>query len=284
MSAKQTRQLAHLRDLCALPLPSAQWMPELLAELHRLVPSHRNLFDWCDGDGRLTRYCIEGPIDTRIERLYFDEFHNRREAEAMPSFGSALRGPALLHSARELDTARFIHSALYHEIWRPQGLRWRVELLLREACGRPLGSLVLYRAPGEPCFTPAEEARLLPLLPHLVRALGSESAAHRAGKDGWQPSLQAPETLLLDAGGAVVHASSHALVSLRQADDGQAVPGLTRLLQACAGRDAAELTVDGIWGRFVLRAQRLRACTAAGPGSPAFMAVQLQRHEPRSLA
>ena len=62
--------------------------------LHLLVPSCRNLFDWTDAQGRLLRYCIEGPIDVALARLYFDEFHNRREAEAMLPFQALSRLPA----------------------------------------------------------------------------------------------------------------------------------------------------------------------------------------------
>ena len=77
--------------------------------------------DW-DAYRSLVRYCVEGPIDAEIARLYFAEFHNRREAEAMPRFDSLRRAGAGVRSAAELDHAGFFRSALYNEIWRPQGL------------------------------------------------------------------------------------------------------------------------------------------------------------------
>ena len=138
-------------------------------------------------------------MDEGIARLYFDEFHNKREAEAMPSFAQALGSGAVLNSAAQLDTARFLGSALYAEIWRPQGFRYRVELIVRSRSGQPLGSLVLYRGPGEPCFTAAEEARLLPLLPHLAQAL-SRDAVPRCAPGHWQP---APEPALFQTGATV---------------------------------------------------------------------------------
>ena len=113
-----------------------------------------------DPHRRLLRYFIEGPIDAQIAQLYFDEFHNRREAEAMRRFDSLQRLPPGLRSAAELEHPAFFNSALYNEIWRPQGIHTRLEAVLRAARGRLLGSLVLYRAPGERRFTREDERRL----------------------------------------------------------------------------------------------------------------------------
>jgi DNA-binding CsgD family transcriptional regulator len=286
MALKKSRELSRLRELCALDLPTPLVMPTLLAELHALVPSSRNLFDWCDGDGALTRYCVEGPVDEAIARLYFDEFHNKREAEAMPSFAQAIASGAVLNSAAQLDTARFLNSALYAEIWRPQGFRYRVELIVRSPDGRPLGSLVLYRAPGEPCFTPAEEARLLPLLPHLARAL-SRDAAPRCAPAYWQPAPEAAEVLLRDDAGWLRHASAGSRRLLLLSGPG---PGLQpaastetvlHALHAAARGGPATRLVDSPWGRFEFRAQRLHAVDGTGP---CWTEVQLRRFEPRELA
>ena len=91
---------------------------------------------------------IEGPIDAHIARLYFAEFHNHREAEAMPRFDKLCRLPAGVHGADELNHAGFFRSPLYNEIWRPQGLHTRLEDALRGRDGALVGSLVLYRDPG----------------------------------------------------------------------------------------------------------------------------------------
>lgn len=266
MSPKKSRELGRLRELCALGLPTPLVMPTLLAELHALVPSSRNLFDWCDGDGALTRYCVEGPVDEAVARLYFDEFHNRREAEAMPSFAQALASGAVLNSARQLDTRHFLGSALYAEIWRPQGFRYRVELIVRARSGQPLGSLVLYRGPGEPCFTAAEEARLLPLLPHLAQAL-SHDVAVRCPPEHWQPAPEAAEVLLLDDAGRLRHASPGArrLLLLAAPGPGPAQTTSTETLlaslHAAARRGPVTLKVDSPWGRF-----RVQCLPAGGPG------------------
>lgn len=286
MPAKKSRELARLRELCALDLPTPLVMPALLAELHAFVPSSRNLFDWCDGDGALTRYCVEGPVDEAVARLYFDEFHNKREAEAMPSFTQALASGAVLNSAAQLDTARFLGSALYAEIWRPQGFRYRVELIVRSGAGQPLGSLVLYRGPGEPCFTAVEEARLLPLLPHLAQALARD-VVPRCAPEHWQPAPEPAEVLLLDEAGRLGHASAGARRLLLLAGPG---PGLQpsepteevlTSLHGAARKGPVTRRVDSPWGRFEFSAQRL---AAADPAAPSWTQVQLRRLEPRELA
>jgi DNA-binding CsgD family transcriptional regulator len=151
-----------------------------------------------DEQGRLVRYFIEGPIDPQIARLYFDEFHNRREAEVMPAFDSLKRSPGGVRSADELDHEGFFRSDLYNEIWRPQGLRTRLEAVLRSARGRLMGSLVLYRGPGERRFAREDEARLAAVLPAFAAALQAagghlvsmlllrlrERAAQQATEDG----------------------------------------------------------------------------------------------------
>jgi len=40
----------------------------------------------------------------------------------MPAFRDVVTGPATVRSAAELDHRAFFRSALYNEIWRPQGL------------------------------------------------------------------------------------------------------------------------------------------------------------------
>ena len=286
MPLKRSRELSRLRDLCALDLPTPLLMPSLLAELHALVPSSRNLFDWCDGQGSLTRYCIEGPVDEAVARLYFAEFHNRREAEVMPAFAQAVRSGAVLNSAAQLDSARFLNSALYAEIWRPQGFRYRVELIVRSPAGQPLGSLVLYRGPGDPCFTAAEEARLLPLLPHLAQAL-SRDAVPRCPPTHWQPAPEPAESLLLDDTGRLRHASAGAKQLLLLAGPGpgpqpaDAMDALLLQLHAAARQALVTRQVDSPWGRFEFKARRLDALDGT---APCWTEVQVRRFEPRELA
>ncbi len=248
---KSTRAIAALRALCSLKLHPEVLVPALLEALHSLVPSSRNLFDWTDAQGRLVRYFIEGPIDAEIARLYFTEFHNRREAEAMPAFHTLRRMPAGLRSADELDHEGFYRSALYNEIWRPQGFRTRLEAVLRARDGGLLGSLVLYRGPGDPRFDAQDEQHLAAVLPAFAAALQAHGPAQ--ADDRHVPSPEPPETLLLTLDGELCHSSPGAQRLLLLAEGGITQE---RLLQA-------PQTLGGQLLRMLLA--RLRERAQAGP-------------------
>jgi hypothetical protein len=196
--------------------------PGAAGALHRVIPSSRNLFDWTDAQGNLVRYFFEGPIDPEIARHYFEEFHNKREIEAMGSFHAGVTGHATVRSAAELDSAAFYRSALYNEIWRPQGLHSRVEAIVKDARGLPLGSLVLYRGKDDPAFSADEEQLLSDLIPYVRARARAESTlsmdfvARRAPRDreprrrrlAAAPLEDAHKMLLLSHGG--IHARAPA--------------------------------------------------------------------------
>ena len=239
---KMSRATAALRFLCSLGLPADLLVPAVLEALHSVVPSYRNLFDWTDEQGRLVRYFIEGPIDAQIAQLYFDEFHNRREAEAMPRFDSLHRLPPGVRSAAELEHPAFFNSALYNEIWRPQGMHTRLEAVLRGAHGRLLGSLVLYRAPGERRFTREDERRLASLLPDIAAGLQNSRPVDAGGHH--LPGTEPAQTLLLTLQGEVCHASPGACRLLLMADGGASRASLSKPLP---------LLADGLLGLLLAR-------------------------------
>lgn len=234
---KQPRAIADVQALCTLQLPAATLVPAVLEALHAVVPSDRNLFDWTDEQGRLLRYFIEGPIDASIAQLYFDEFHNRREAEAMPRFDTLVRHPRGVRSAQELDHATFFSSALYHEIWRPQGFHTRLEAVVRGTQGQLVGSLVLYRAPGEPRFTLHDERQLAAVLPALGEGLQSAGRATLGGTDEGRhvPSPDPSESVLLTLQGQICHLSAGAHRLLLMAEGGAARHSLCKPLELLAG-------------------------------------------------
>lgn len=302
---RHTRASAALAELCSLGLPAELLVPAVLEALHDVVPSSRNLFDWTDEQGRLLHYFVEGPIDTGIAQLYFDEFHNRLEAEAMPPFAALPVRAGGVHSARALDTPRFFASALYAEIWRPQGLKYRVEAVLRGRQGQLLGSLVLYRGPGEPCFSADDERRLAAVLPAVTQAL--EACPPPLSDDDrlWVPAPGPAATLTLDTQGRLLHASPGALRLLMLADGGIS-PAALRDGPAWAGRDLlwqlqqrlhehtrlarqpglprpddVRLVHHNRWGRFVLQAQPLSPLTSHA--QPLVLAT-VQVCEPHAVA
>ena len=213
---RPSRSIAALKALCELGLHADVLVPAVLEALHAVVPSERNLFDWTDERGRLLRYCIEGPLDVQIAQLYFDEFHNRRESEVMPRFDTLPWLPMGVCGADEGDHPGFYRSALYHEIWRPQGFHTRLEAVLRGRGGRLLGSLVLYRGTDDPRFSPQDRHRLAAVLPAL--ADGLEAGADAVADERHVPSPEPPQTLLLTLQGQVCHASpgAHRLLLMAQ--------------------------------------------------------------------
>ena len=231
---KPSRAIAALRALCSLNLHAEVLVPAVLEALHQVVPSQRNLFDWTDEHGRLVRYFIEGPIDAGIAQLYFDEFHNRREAEVMPSFDSLRRQPPGVRGADELNHAAFFRSALYNEIWRPQGFHTRLEAVVRGRDQRLVGSLVLYRAPGEARFTAEDERRLALVLPAI--AMGLQAGGPARADEPHVPSPEPAETLLLTLQGEVCHASPGAHRLLLMAEGGASRESLSRPMGSLASR------------------------------------------------
>lgn len=291
---KQSAHVANVRALCGLGLPGEQLVPALLETLHHAIPSSRNLFDWTDAQGNLVRYFFEGPIDAEIARRYFEEFYNKREAEAMPAFRDSVTGRATVRSAAELDHPRFFRSALYNEIWRPQGLHARLEAIVRDARGRPLGSLVLYRGKGDPAFTPKEERLLADMVPYIARGLESEGTMAL----DFVPRRERRAVLSLAADGSLTHLSddAHKMLLLShggitpssagRAPAGGDFPTLGMLADQIrsherASRHQVALTVDNAWGRFVYEAQPL---APARPGAAAAIHVSIQHQEPRLVA
>jgi DNA-binding CsgD family transcriptional regulator len=263
----------------------------VLEALHEVVPSTCNLFDWSDRAGNLLHYYFEGPIDHAVARHYFEYFYNRREAEAMPTFRQSLTGPVTVRSATELDRPEFFRSALYNEVWSPQGLHSRVEAIVRGARGQSLGSLVLYRGPSDAPFSNDEEERLSTVVPYLARAFEREP---RLVVD-YVPRLDRPALLSLSTDGDVLHISrdAHKLLllahggitpdSVTRSPGRDAYPTLKVLVQQlrCAAQASATLTVENAWGRFVFEAQSLRPLESGG--APV-VHVAVHHHESRAVS
>lgn len=276
-------------------LPPETFIPALLEALHAIVPSDRNLFDWTDRHGRLIRYYFEGTIDHAINRHYFENFHNQKEADVMPSFKDAVMGHAVVLSAEALDRPEFYRSALYNEVWRPQRLHTRLEAIIRGARGEPLGSLVLYRGPGEKRFTQGDEKVLEAVVPYVARGLQAQtalespqvyvrSASKRTnidiGHDGCIKyiSADALKMLLLAHGGVTPeNASSEPCL-----DD---FPSLTALWKqhiraAPDAASSASMTVDNPWGRFRFEGCPMRSLG----GAPPMLHISIEHFEPQGLS
>ncbi len=271
---KHAAGLSALRALSLEGLSAECFISGALETLHSIIPSYRNLFDWIDAQGNLVRYYFEGPIDARIATHYFEEFHNRRESEVMPAFKQAIHGRALVRSAAELDRPEFFRSALYNEIWRPQGLHSRIEAIVRSAGGAVThGSLVLYRAPGDPRFTREDEELLAQVSRYVAQGLERGQAAPGACAD-YEVVPRRRAVLSLGPQGELLNLSQDALKLLLLAHGGVTPEGLARkprredfssldLLwqqhSRAAEHDsrAVSVAVDNAWGRFRFESQKL---------------------------
>lgn len=275
---KNTASVSRIRALACAGLPPEGFVSAVLEALHGVIPSDRNLFDWTDSDGRIVRYFFEGPIDHAIAKRYFEEFHNRRELEVMPSFKDTIMGKASVMAAAQLDRPEFYRSALYNEIWRPQRLKTRIETVVRKPDGSPLGSLVLYRGPGDRKFTQTEEQLLERIGPYIARGLMARPGDREQGQYSAVPSGQA--FVCLSAEGQVTHlsANAHRLLLLAHGD---VTPDLAAQLPTMASfpvlatlwrqwqsqgvefRDCS-LQVKNSWGQFVFEGCGLKAAGLAG--------------------
>ncbi len=288
---KHSAELASLRTLSALGLTPELYIPALLEALHGVIASLRNLFGWTDAQGRLVRYFFDGPIDHAVAAHYFAEFHNRREGEAMPTFHAALSGESAIRPAGELDNPRFFGSALYREIWRPQGLHTRIEAVVRGRRAQPLGSLVLYRGPGDRPFSRAEEQLFSQVAHYAARAL--EAPATGAPDRGWVARRDRRATLSLDRDGRLRHVSADALKLLLLSHGGITPDSASRaprredfatlsLLwqRQSAGAGKAALTVQNAWGRFGYESTLLAPLVA---GETPVVQVDIVPYEPARL-
>ena len=144
----------------------------------------------------------------------------------MLPFQALSRLPAGVRGQGDLQDNGFYESALYHEIWRPQGFHSRLEAVLRGQGGRLLGSLVLYRSPGDAAFNADEMRRLDKLLPMLAQALEADAPGH--ADELHVPAPELAETLLLTPDGQVCHASPGAWRWLLMAGGGASRDALSR--------------------------------------------------------
>jgi DNA-binding CsgD family transcriptional regulator len=211
----------------------------------------------------------------------------------MPAF-ERVRERSVLRSASELDNADFFRSALYNEIWKPQGLYYRVEVVIHGSRCQPLGSLVLYRAPGDTIFGKDEEALLGALVPYIARALEREVAlpldfarrhGHRAllsmsnEGDLQYISQDAHRMLLLAHGGITPDAAGR--VPRRETSPTLGI--LVEQIRRSQGQSfhRASVTIENVWGRFVFEAERL---VPLDPTAPSAIHVTIQHDEPRAVA
>jgi DNA-binding CsgD family transcriptional regulator len=294
---KHSASLSTLRALSRTGLLPEAFIPAALEALHGIVPSYRNLFDWTDAQGNLVRYYFEGPIDHQVAAHYFEEFYNRREGEVMPEFRHSVNGRALIRSADELDRPEFFRSALYNEIWRPQGLHSRIEAIVKGTRSvHTMGSLVLYRGPGDPRFSRRDEALLAQAAAYVAHGL--EAGLEANAPEEFAVSLKRRASLNLGTRGELMHLSPHALKMLLLAHGGVTPESVSKSPRRedfgtlnllwqhhergrGMSREGLSLTIDNAWGRFVFDSDPM---APLGASESPLIQVTIQQLEPRTVA
>ena len=107
-------------------------------------------------------YLGEFPAEWLAHEYYEDDFHS------LADIARSKAGISTLHEVTDGDPSR---SRAWRESLQPYGVEQELGLALRTPAGEAWGVLTLYRAPGQPIFTPEERQLLLAIAPHLAEGV-----------------------------------------------------------------------------------------------------------------
>ncbi|HJV15454.1 MAG TPA: LuxR C-terminal-related transcriptional regulator [Propionibacteriaceae bacterium] len=107
-------------------------------------------------------YLGEFPAEWLAHEYYEDDFHS------LADIARSKAGISTLHEVTDGDPSR---SRAWRESLQPYGVEQGLGLALRTPAGEAWGVLTLYRAPGQPIFTPEERQLLLAIAPHLAEGV-----------------------------------------------------------------------------------------------------------------
>jgi DNA-binding CsgD family transcriptional regulator len=283
---------SRFRQLCCLGLGAEAVIPAVLAELREIIPSLGRTFFFLDDNSALRNVYDENPEAPKIAQFYVENFYNRPDREMGAGFEDALRrrvGVEGLEEIVNVDVRTFYGSDLYNLIYRPLGY----DGMIRIACwdgGRPVGGLMLSRAPGDRRFSDEERQHLNRLEPFLaIAASGPEGGSDRlvdSGRAG---------VIVASAAGKLIHASAEARTLLfyachptivggrqepRETELPRQVVGLCLRLQRIFAGDtetgAPACHFRNAWGGFRFQAQWLE-----GPDSASgLIGIAISHQEP----
>lgn len=301
------RAVARIRQLSCLGLGGEAVVPEMLRELHGLVPAGSNIFAWAGAAGEISNVYTEHPGWVHMAPVYFAEFYERREREVILTFSESMRirgGLAVRHvdSFLKVDRREFLRSAMFNEILREVNDYQRLFVTVREGV-RGLGGVLLGRGQHDPPFSGDEAKRLELIVPHIAHAL-----APRANLDVELADTDEDGLIVAGLDGKILHLTPQAerllLLSCypqfsparRLRDAGRFVlpPPVVRICQNLVRAFKERLAEDlweqlappvwhhrNVWGGFTFRAYWLKAPDAGG-ASP-LLGVTVRRLEPLPL-
>ena len=270
--AKNSSAMTRLRQTCCLGLPSTIAIPQILEELHAIVPADRYHFAWSDSLGNLTDGYFEKPDPQALD--YFKHHHRQFEQDCGLTFRQMLLFGRPTGNCR-WQMEKFERTRSYRELYENLGLRHCLDGVVRDRVG-PVGIVFAMRRFDEPDFSASEEAQLAQTLPYIAHAIAHQGASVHSFVESDDTAL-----IVFDAHGTPTYQSARAeelcLYALAYADHAsqwEAGLGLqdsreamTRLYERVerAFVDPAQASavpawdISNRWGEFQVRAYRLRA-------------------------
>jgi len=271
-------------------------IPELLHELHGLIPSYYNSFFFADESGAVSNAYFEHTDLVSLFPLYRQEFHESREREFKGfAFSDAARTQFGVHefkSAVSVEERTFHRSDLYNLVFRPMGNDSNFMRLYFRDSRRVLGGLTMWRTKHAGAWTPDEKRRLASLESFFVHALTGATASG-ALVDSGEVGL-----IVANAAGKPVYFSAKGRKLLFLATNPRVVSGRTvvpsgqlptPVAQLCRRlsrifSDDASATAPihhhaNVWGGFTFRAQWLDR-SQAGSG---LIGITVSHHVPLTI-
>ena len=290
------RVVARIQRLCCAGFGAAA-VPEILRQLHDLVPSGGNTCHWGGTNGHSQRIYAE---ITDTLPLYLQEYQNSREQEAIFSYPEIMRrsnglavGDFYERMAR-IDMRDLVRTEWYNMFPRRLGWEQGVLVTLIEQ-GRFVGAITLGRTARDADFQRRDMRFLEAVAPFIAHALADTTLT------GPFTDTDDKALLLVDDAGTVRHLGAQARRLLLMARFGawsatsaqrmrdDALPDeVVRLCRRVAGwSETRPLAAPPLWrcrnawGEFVYRVFP----TDEAPGSPAphLLGVLLERREPLRL-
>jgi DNA-binding CsgD family transcriptional regulator len=268
------RAAARFRQLSCFGLPREAAIPELLKELHGLIPSFSNTFFFADKHGVVENAYFETPEMFKLFPFYKEEFHERRERELKGlAFSDASRSQLGVHDRRSAvaaDEQTFQRSDFYNLICRPSGYNGNFLRLYFRDGARVLGGVTMWRSNTARDWTAEEKRRLASVESFFVHALTAPAVDGEALVDGGDSGL-----IIADTAGKPVYLSAEGRRLLFLASSPRSVNGtfsrpdtlpppvaqlcrnLSKVFSDDVPSSAPTYHHSNVWGGFTFRAQWL---------------------------
>lgn len=167
---KQSNALARIRQTCCLGISPEELVPQILEEMHQIIPSERNHFAWTDDVGNIVNAYFEKPDPVLLDWLRHNQ--HRFEEEIGISVRQAILFGKVTGNFRWPFRKGAEASESYDRMFRAQGIQFCLDGVLRDR-DRPLGQIVMFRQPKDGDFNGEEERVLAHTLPYIAHAISS---------------------------------------------------------------------------------------------------------------